>query len=617
MSQPSVFRDPQQIVDAILARVGKRIVLALPLGLGKANHVANALYERARAEPDLSLTILTALTLEQPRPGSDLERRFLDPLANRFFGDYPALQYAEAMRRNGLPENVRIKEFFLAPGRWLGNAAAQQNYFSINYSHVRDYLLRNGINVLAQLIAPSEGADDAHYSLSVNPDLSIALLDARRRGALDFMAVGQVNTSLPYFGGAAERPAADFDALLTGDAVQFALYCPPQEPVSLADHAIGLHVARLVPDGGTLQVGIGAIGDAVTHSLRLRQAKPQRFRELLAALGVDTRAKECYTEPFETGLYAASEMFVEGFLDLLEANILKREVSGKVLRAGFILGSPLFYEKLRSLSPAQRDKLAMVPINTINELYGDEDGKRRARTDARFINSALMVTLLGAVVSDGLDTGQVISGVGGQHDFVTMAFALQGARSIITLPATRRHRGQRHSNLRWQYGHTTIPRHLRDVVVTEYGVAELRGKTDAEVIAALLAIADSRFQEELLDAAKSAGKIATDYRLPKRYRDNLPGRLTAQLEPARQAGDLPVFPLGSNFTAEEEKLAVALQQLTEVQGAPLAMARLAWCGWCRPLTATHQACLARMQLAQPQGWRERLSQVLLRATLGD
>ena len=79
----------------------------------------------------------------------------------------------------------------------------------------------------------------------------------------------------------------------------------------------------------------------------------------------------------------------------------------------------------------------MMPVSFTNELYGDEDAKRRARVDARFINNAMMATLMGAVISDGLENGQVVSGVGGQYNFVAQAFALQGARSILTVEATR------------------------------------------------------------------------------------------------------------------------------------------------------------------------------------
>src|SRR5262249_57579089 len=139
---------------------------------------------------------------------------------------------------------------------------------------------------------------------------------------------------------------------------------------------------------------------------------------------------------------------------------------------------------------------------------------RRARVKRRFVNNAMMATLMGAVASDGLEDGRVVSGVGGQYHFVAQASALEGARSVIMLPATRTVAGQVTSNIRWHYGHTTIPRHLRDVVVTEYGIADLRGKTDRDVIVAMLAIADSRFQKELLAQAKRAEKIEPDFALP-------------------------------------------------------------------------------------------------------
>ncbi len=105
---------------------------------------------------------------------------------------------------------------------------------------------------------------------------------------------------------------------------------------------------------------------------------------------------------------------------------------------------------------------------------------------------------------DGLDDGRIVSGVGGQYNFVSQAFALPDARSVIALRATREKDGETLSNVVFSYGHQTIPRHLRDIVVTEYGIADLRGKPDAEVVAAMLDITDSRFQAELLARAKKA-----------------------------------------------------------------------------------------------------------------
>src|SRR5688572_4365686 len=81
---------------------------------------------------------------------------------------------------------------------------------------------------------------------------------------------------------------------------------------------------------------------------------------------------------------------------------------------------------------------------------------------ARFINSGLKATLTGGIVSDGLENGQVISGVGGQYNFVAMAHALPDARSILTIKSTRGQGGSMESNIVWNYGHITIPRHLRD-----------------------------------------------------------------------------------------------------------------------------------------------------------
>ena len=130
-------------------------------------------------------------------------------------------------------------------------------------------------------------------------------------------------------------------------------------------------------------------------------------------------------------------MLTEAFIGLIDAGILKRAVDGVVLHGAFFLGPKSFYRALREMSPDQIARIQMMPVSFTNELYGEEERKRRARIDARFINNTMMATLLGAAVSDGLDNGQVVSGVGGQYNFVAQAFALEGARSVLTLEATR------------------------------------------------------------------------------------------------------------------------------------------------------------------------------------
>ena len=94
---PSYYPDVETCVEDTLRKVGRRIALGTPLGLGKANHIVNELFRRAKADPRLELRIFTALTLAKPRWKNDIERRFLEPLVERVFGGYPDLEYVDAV----------------------------------------------------------------------------------------------------------------------------------------------------------------------------------------------------------------------------------------------------------------------------------------------------------------------------------------------------------------------------------------------------------------------------------------------------------------------------------------------------------------------------------------
>lgn len=602
---PAFFEDPDELAEAIVRKVGNRIVLALPLGVGKATHVANALYARAVADPSVSLNIFTALTLEAPKPGSDLEKRFLGPIAERLFSGYPELAYAKALREGSVPPNVEINEFFLLAGRWLNVPKMQQHYIAANYTQALDYVLERGANVVAQLVAKKGKS----YSISSNTDMTLDMLAVRKAGRANFLLVGQVNSEIPFMGHEAALPSSDFAYVLESDATDFPLFAPPKEPVDFADHAVGLHVAGLVPDGGTLQIGIGSMADAVAHALILRHRKSADFREAITAIG----GKALHTGRFRTGLYGASEMLVDCFLALIKAGVVKREVDGAVLHAGFFVGPKAFYQALRDMPEKERGRIRMTAISFVNSLLDGEDEKREARTGARFVNTAMMATLTGAVVSDGLDDGRVVSGVGGQHDFVTQAFALDGARSIITLNATRETKGRIVSNIVWNYGHTTIPRHLKDMIVTEYGVADLRGKTDRDTVVAMLAIADSRFQPELLAQAKTAKKIEADYQIPLEYTDNTPERLRRALEPMKAL--FPLFPFGTDFTEAEQRLLPALSRLKQASASKRKMAALAWRGWNVVPGEADKAALERMGLDRPSDMKERFFVALLKGAM--
>jgi hypothetical protein len=613
---PKIFSDPEAIAEDIIRDVGTNLVVGLPLGLGKANHVVNALYARAVADRAIKLTFLSALTLEKPKPTNLIEHRFIAPVIDRLFGGYPDLAYADALHAGALPPNVQVIEFFFLAGKWLHMAYAQQHYISANYTHAASYLLARGLNVVTQLVAKRVVDGVTRYSLSCNADTTLDVLRARAQGSASFKLIGQVNSELPFMPGLGVLPADEFSAVLDSPATDFPLFAPPSEPISDTKYAIGLHAAGLVRDGGTLQIGIGQVGDALAQGLVIRHRDNAQFHGITKRLSPAAEPSAALqTGPFDKGLYGVSEMLFEAFLGLIEAGILKREVDGTVLHGAFFLGPKSFYRALREMTPDQISRIQMMPVSFTNEIYGDEDNKRAARVDARFVNNAMMATLMGAAISDGLDNGQVVSGVGGQYNFVAQAFALKDARSILALEATRQAGAKTQSNIRWNYGHETIPRHLRDVFVTEYGIADVRGKSDADVIAAMLAVSDSRFQDELMRAAKEAGKLPKNYEIPAVHRQNMPERIVEALKPAREAGLLPSFPFGSDFTDVEQRLIPALEILQDAQRTPLRLAGLLWRGVRRTPDAADLACLARLGLDRPATWPERLYRALVTAAL--
>jgi acyl-CoA hydrolase len=629
----------EQAVDHVLAELPAHVHMGMPLGLGKPNRFANALYARIKSLPDRQLTVYTALCLGRPDGGDGLQKRFLGPFLERVFDDYPELDFLADLRRDELPPNVHVQQFFMQPGSLLGSNEAQQDYVSSNYSHAARDINANGLNLVAQLIARDPQRPD-HLSLSCNPDITLDLLpmlEKRRAAGERILMLGHVHADLPYMPGDAEIGIDTFDLLIEHEE-RSTLFSTPNMPVGIQDHFIGLYASMLVRDGGTLQIGIGSMGDALTAALLARQADNDTYRACLAELdGISTWKPLIEAEggvmPFATGLYGCSEMLVNGLLVLLEAGIIRRKVyadvelqqmandgvldesvygDGVLIHGGFFLGPRSFYDRLREFAPTQIAQINMTAISYINELYGNETLKRLQRRDARFINSCFTVTLLGAAVSDQLADGRVVSGVGGQYNFVAQGHALEGARSVLILRSWRESGGEVSSNIVWDYAHTTIPRHLRDIVITEYGIADLRGKTDAAVIEALLNVSDSRFQPGLIDQAQKAGKLPKDFRLDPLFSQNTPERLK---DIRSQFPSLFIeYPLGSDFTAEERDLLRALNwlkskfKLTEI--IELGKATLE-----APDAGEFPVHLQRMGLDQPQGLREELYQRLLLAGL--
>ncbi len=636
---PQILSSIGECVERVLAHAGSDLRLGAPLGLGKPNVLINALYAYAEQHPQFHLTLFTALSLERPQAKSDLERRFLEPFLARHFGtDYPDLAYVKALHAGRLPANVRVHEFYLQSGAMLGVGEIQRNYICMNYTHVARDMHGVGINAFVQLIAVRDDGGGRRYSLACNPDITADLLDQiAAAGTPRPLVVGVVHPDLPFIGNDAEVDGGFFDVVLDDPHCRHTLFALPREPIDIAEFALGLHASTLVRDGGTLQIGIGTLSDALVYALRLRQQSNDDYRGALAALGRDDSGIDPGTgalTPFTTGLYGASEMVMDGFMHLARAGILSRRVyddiaveqslaagqdvdlaqrrDGRYLRGAFYLGSKEFYDWLRNLEGADFDGLSMTRVSDINQLYGGRESlDALQRRHARFFNICMMATALGAAVSDGLESGQVVSGVGGQYNFVAMAHAIPGGRSVLMLRSTRTHRGDTSSNILWNYGHTTIPRHLRDVYVTEYGIADLRGKSDEDCVMAMLRITDSRFQDELCRRAKAAGKLQNGFVIPPDWRGNSSARLEQALQPLRARGLFPTFPFGSDFDAQELQLLPALKKLQQVTASKTKLAAFLLASLLDRAPVAAPGPLERLGLARTRGLKEWLLRKLV------
>ncbi len=642
-------------VDRLLARVPGPLQVGAPLGIGKPHRLLNALYGRIERDPSRTLHLYTALSLDPPDGGSGLEKRFLTPFVSRHFDDaasdnpFPRLDYVAAQKRNALPANITVEEFYLQSGALLNSTQAQRYYASLNYTHVARALADRGVNCIVHKVAArvdETRADGTRLSLSSNTDLVFDAIDAILAAGLPRpLLVAEIDPQLPWLGGVASVGMEFFDIVIALPGPYPKLFAVPRQPVGDVDYAIGLYASALVRDGGTLQIGIGALSDALCHALVLRHTDNATYRRVLHALDPELERHPAVVasgglDPLHEGLYGCSEMINEGFKRLVETGVIRRKVvdkqslmqrvvdgsasdldrdlverDGEFLHGAFYLGSQAFYDWLHGLDDDTRRGIGMRRVSEVNELYGgNETLERLQRRHARFFNTCMMATALGAAVSDGLEDGRVVSGVGGQYNFVAMAHALPDARSILLLRATHGDAGNTRSNIRWNYGNVTIPRHLRDIYINEYGIADLRGKGDEDCIIATAAITDARYPHALIETAKRSGKLRADFSMPAAWSHNTPQRLREALASFRADGTLPDYPLGSDFTQVEQRLLKALGWLKARTGNSSGKLRTVAAAL-STAGARDDEAMQRMELARPKGMREWLDARLLRLAL--
>jgi len=702
-----IHNDVQKCVDEVIEHIGKDIVFAMPLALGKPVRFVNELYRRAKADPTIKLKIVTALPLEKPTGNSELEKRVYKSLVPRLFDGVPDLDYMLDYRAGIIPANVEVFEFFSKAGTYLHDPVAQQNHMASNYTHVVRDAVDFGVNVFANLLGYREINGKIIYSMGSNTDTVVdGINDMQRRRAEGgkFAIIGEANTNMPFMYGDAVVGAETYDLILQGPDFDYNLFGAPKDPVSVADYMIGINTSTLIRDGGTLQVGIGALGDAIVAGLIVRNDHNDVYQEFLKKAGISRKYESLInkwgdTGVFEKGLYGASEMFVDPFMQLYKNKILKRKVfesvpimklinegylaadnipsdiidrllemkaihskldeedfnfltkfgilrsglryengtiidgetsyapdlndpqnrtelekllgkellNGTVILGAFFFGPKGFYQALHDMSEEERKLFAMSGVEKVNQLYGDEELRSLQRKDGRFVNTGMVATVLGSIASDQIEDGRVVSGVGGQYNFVSMGQALPDGRVIMLIKSTRGSGRTLKSNMRFSYGHCTIPKHMRDIIVTEYGIADVRGKPDKYVIAEMINVADSRFQKQLLAQAKKAGKIPMDYEIPEEYRNNTPEKLKALLSPYQAQGYFHPFPFGTDLTKDDIALAGSLKALKHLgSGYPSKLAKGLLLELFRPIPEAAHHHLERMELIKPSSIKERI-----------
>jgi acyl-CoA hydrolase len=300
---------------------------------------------------------------------------------------------------------------------------------------------------------------DARGYLSLGVSVSVALPAARRAP----LVIAQVNPNMPRTRGNAWLHASQVDAWVEVDE-PLAEYPPPV--ITDVERAIGRHVAAIVTDGATIQVGVGAIPQAVLEALDGHRDLALHSLLVDAAVGLVERG-------VVTG---AAKRVRRGRMDVAEAMGTRRLFD-------FVHDNP---------------DVSMEPSELVH------DPQLLARFD-RFVavNSAVEVDLTGQVNAETVG-GRQVAGIGGQFDFVLGASRSPGGVSIIALPSTGRDGAVSRIVARLGAGAgVTTPRYLPDWVVTEYGAARLSAAAVRERAAALAAIAHPRYREELERGARS------------------------------------------------------------------------------------------------------------------
>ena len=358
--------------------------------------------------------------------------------------------------------HFRHRALFVGPNARAAVNEGRADYVPVFLSDVPNLFERGALPLDAVLVNATP--PDAHGFCSLGT--SVEAMHAAIRAARTVIV--QLNRAMPRTLGESFIHVDEIDLAVEVDVPPYEHSVGEIDDVALR---IGAYIADLVPNGATLQLGIGAIPAATALALREKRD-----------LGIHT------------------EMFTDPVVDLVEAGVvtgaLKERNRGKIVTA-FVMGSKRLYDFV--------DDNPMVEMRSVD--FTNDTHVIRSFRRMTAINSAIEVDLSGQVVADSIGS-RIYSGVGGQMDFIRGAALAPEGRAIIALPATAASGTMSRivGSLKEGAGVVTTRAHVR-TVVTEYGVAELFGKSLRERARALISIAHPAFREQLIAVARAQHEL--------------------------------------------------------------------------------------------------------------
>jgi acyl-CoA hydrolase/GNAT superfamily N-acetyltransferase len=396
----------------------------------------------------------------------------------------------------------RHAAFFIGANTREAVRAGRADFIPVFLSEIPEVIRSRRVRIDVALIQVTPPDRHGYVSLGVSVDIVRAAVESAD------LVIAQVNPRMPWTYGDSAIPVGRIHHLVEAETPILERVGDPPDEVS---RAIGRNVASLVPDGATLQVGIGGIPDAVLASLGDRHD-----------LGVHT------------------EMLSDGIMRLAQAGVItgaRKTLLREKLVTSFVMGTQALYEWAH-----EHPALEMRPSDFTNDPGIIARNERMVS-----INSALAVDLTGQVASDTLG-GQFYSGIGGQVDFVRGASRSKGGKAIIALPSTARKGTVSRIRATLEEGAGVVTsRGDVKYVVTEHGVADLWGKSVRERAKALIEIAHPAFRGEILGAAKKRLFVFADQRaLHAEYpwqevrREKLRGGEEVVVRPVRMTDEVPL-----------------------------------------------------------------------------